>query len=71
VDDLEAPWTFDYKFDFIFYRMMVGAFADVPRFIEQSFENLNSGGWIEMEGLCFPIQCDDSTLADDAPLRKW
>jgi cyclopropane fatty-acyl-phospholipid synthase-like methyltransferase len=71
VDDLEEPWTFSHKFDFIFSRMMVAGFANFPRFFEQSFENLNAGGWIELVDICFPVQCDDGTLAEDAPLRKW
>ena len=50
--------------------MMVGSFANFPRFSEQSFENLNPG-WIELADICFPVQCNDGTLAENAPLRKW
>jgi SAM-dependent methyltransferase len=38
VDDLEEPWTFSHKFDFIHSRMMTGSFRDWPRFFEQSLE---------------------------------
>lgn len=38
VDDLEEPWTFTQKFDFIYSRMMCGAFADFDNFFRQSFE---------------------------------
>lgn len=38
VDDLEEPWTFTNKFDFIYSRMMSGAFANWPLFFKQSFE---------------------------------
>ena len=38
VDDLEEPWTFSHKFDFIHSRMMTGSFCDWPRFFEQSLE---------------------------------
>jgi SAM-dependent methyltransferase len=38
VDDLEEPWTFREKFDFIYSRMMTASFADWPRFFEQCFE---------------------------------
>jgi len=38
VDDSEDTWTFSHKFDFIHNRAMEGAFADWPRFFQQSFE---------------------------------
>ena len=38
VDDLEEPWTFSAKFDFIYSRMMTASFANWPRFFQQSFE---------------------------------
>jgi SAM-dependent methyltransferase len=38
IDDLEEPWTFADKFDFIYSRMMTSSFANWPRFFEQSFE---------------------------------
>lgn len=38
IDDLEEPWTFSDKFDFIYSRMMTSSFADWPRFFGQSFE---------------------------------
>lgn len=38
VDDLEDEWTYSYKFDFIYGRMLTGSIADWPRFIRQSFE---------------------------------
>lgn len=38
IDDLEEPWTFNKKFDFIYARMMTGSFSDWPRFFEQSYE---------------------------------
>jgi hypothetical protein len=38
VDDLEAPWIFQDKFDFIYSRMMTGAFRDWPQFFANSFK---------------------------------
>jgi SAM-dependent methyltransferase len=71
VDDLEQPWTFPNKFDFIFARMMVGSFADFPKFFGQAFQGLNAGGWIEMSDICFPVACDDGSLPNDSALAKW
>ncbi len=71
VDDLEEQWTFPNKFDFVYARMMVGGFADFPRFFGQAFAGLNAGGWIEMTDICFPVACDDETLPKDSALTKW
>lgn len=71
IDDLEEPWTFSQKFDFIYSRMMVGGFADFPRFFEQAFENLTPEGWIELADICFPVQDDDDSLPADSALKRW
>jgi hypothetical protein len=36
--NLEEPWTFPYRFDYIHSCMMTGAFEDWPRFHGQAFE---------------------------------
>lgn len=71
IDDLEEPWTFAQPFDFIFARMIVGAFADFPRFFQQSFEHLSPGGWIECMDICNPIKADDSSMPSDTALLQW
>jgi len=71
VDDLEETWTFNKSFDFIFARMTVGAFADSPRFFQQSFEHLVPGGWIECMDICNPIKADDSSMTSDTALLQW
>jgi hypothetical protein len=38
IDDIEEPWTYRFKFDFIHMRMMVGSVANFPRLFEQAFE---------------------------------
>jgi len=48
IDDLEERWTFNEKFDFIHSRLMTGSFASFPAFFAQSFDALNSGGYIEV-----------------------
>jgi SAM-dependent methyltransferase len=70
VDDLEEPWTFSAKFDFIYSRMMTVSFADWPKFFKQSFDNLNPGGWLEVADI-YPITSDDGTLKEDSSLHKW
>ncbi|RDW84508.1 S-adenosyl-L-methionine-dependent methyltransferase-4 [Coleophoma cylindrospora] len=71
IDDLEERWTFSDKFDFIFARMLNGSLADWPKFFQQSWENLNPGGYVEVADSIFPAQCDDGTLPADSALAKW
>ncbi|KAH7121918.1 S-adenosyl-L-methionine-dependent methyltransferase [Dactylonectria estremocensis] len=70
VDDLEEPWAFQGKFDFIYSRMMTAAFADWPHFFQQSYENLNPGGWLELVDIC-PIKSDDDTMKPDSAVLRW
>ncbi|RDW58611.1 S-adenosyl-L-methionine-dependent methyltransferase-11 [Coleophoma cylindrospora] len=71
IDDLESNWTFAEKFDFIYSRMMIGSFADVPRFVQQSFDNLTQGGYLEMVDLSFPVKLNDGEFPPDSAFLKW
>ncbi|KAL3425366.1 methyltransferase [Phlyctema vagabunda] len=71
IDDLEEPWNFSRKFDYVHSMMMTGAFRDWPRFYEQAFENLESGGWVEIQDIDFPIRCDDDTMPKSSYLYQW
>ncbi|KAL2758875.1 hypothetical protein ACRALDRAFT_2040938 [Sodiomyces alcalophilus JCM 7366] len=71
IDDLEDEWAFSHSFDLVFGRMLVGAIADWPRFIKQSYDNLEPGGWLELQDVCFPPGCDDGTVTDDEPISQW
>jgi hypothetical protein len=70
VDDLEDEWTFSYKFDFIFTRMLTGSIGDWPKFMHQSFANLSPGGWLECQDICLPVGCDDDTVAGTY-VQQW
>ncbi|KAJ4418911.1 hypothetical protein N0V82_005260 [Gnomoniopsis sp. IMI 355080] len=50
---------------------MTGAFRDWENYYRQAYENLNSGGWIEVQDVQFPLHCDDSTLAATGALKRW
>ncbi|KAH6714744.1 S-adenosyl-L-methionine-dependent methyltransferase [Leptodontidium sp. MPI-SDFR-AT-0119] len=71
IDDLEDTWVFSHKFDFIYTRMLVGSFANWPRFFEQAYENLAPGGWLEVTDICFPGRSDDNSWLPDSALKKW
>ncbi|KAF2734129.1 S-adenosyl-L-methionine-dependent methyltransferase [Polyplosphaeria fusca] len=71
VDDLEKPWTFSRKFDYIHCQLMIGAFQDWPRFFSQSFEFLQKDGYLEVHDIDFVIKCDDGSLPTNSPLVRW
>ncbi|KAH6963207.1 methyltransferase [Fusarium avenaceum] len=71
VDDLEEPWDYSQKFDFVFARFLTGSIRDWPKFFNQSFKNLNPGGRIEMIDILYPLQSDDGTLTKDSTSFKW
>jgi SAM-dependent methyltransferase len=70
VDDVEEPWTYSVKFDFIYSRMMTAALADWPRFFQRAYDHLAPGGWIELADIC-PLTSDDGTLTEDLSMTKW
>ncbi|KAH7348872.1 S-adenosyl-L-methionine-dependent methyltransferase [Rhexocercosporidium sp. MPI-PUGE-AT-0058] len=71
IDDLEDEWVFSQKFDFIYSRMLVGSFANWPRFFEQAYENLTPGGWMEVTDICFPARSDDNSWPPGSALKEW
>jgi cyclopropane fatty-acyl-phospholipid synthase-like methyltransferase len=70
IDDLEDEWTFSEPFDYIYTRFMTVSFANWPRFFDQSFTNLNTGGWIEVLDI-LPPTSDDGTMSPDTALYRW
>ncbi|KAH6672676.1 S-adenosyl-L-methionine-dependent methyltransferase [Plectosphaerella plurivora] len=71
IDDVESEWTYNSKFNFIFGRMLVGSISDWPAFIQRSYDNLEPGGWMELQDITFPVECDDGSMKSDAAVKKW
>jgi hypothetical protein len=71
IDDLEKEWTWTQKFDFIFARMMLGCFTDFPQIIKVAFDNLEPGGYLELQDMSLPARSDDGTLHPESYLSKW
>ncbi|KAL4726553.1 hypothetical protein ACLX1H_005440 [Fusarium chlamydosporum] len=71
VDDLEEPWDYSKKFDFVFARFLTGSIRNWPKFFSESFKNLNPGGRIEMIDIVYPLLSDDDSLTKHSALFKW
>jgi hypothetical protein len=61
IDDANAQWAFGKKFDYIHTRSITSGIKDWDRLLQQAFDHLNPGGWIELHELHMPIKCDDGT----------
>lgn len=51
--------------------MMLGCFEDLPRIIQVAFDNLEPGGYLELQDMALPAQSDDKTLHPDSYLAEW
>ncbi|KAK1962343.1 methyltransferase domain-containing protein [Colletotrichum sublineola] len=71
VDDIEKEWTWSQPFDFIFFRSMIGSFASWPDMLAKAYENLEPGGYLELQDNMFPLQCQDGPMSDDFVPYKW
>ncbi|KAK1706016.1 S-adenosyl-L-methionine-dependent methyltransferase [Colletotrichum lupini] len=71
VDDLEEPWTYHTKFDYIHTRAMTSSISDWRRFFKQSYDFLEPGGYLELQEGHMRPECDDGTLKPDSPLVEW
>ncbi|KAI3339155.1 S-adenosyl-L-methionine-dependent methyltransferase [Ustulina deusta] len=70
IDDVEDDWMFSAKFDYIHGRHMVGSITDFPKLFNTIYENLNPGGWVEMQDYYVKLQSIDGTL-DGTVLQRW
>ncbi|OHW96818.1 methyltransferase domain-containing protein [Colletotrichum incanum] len=71
IDDVESPWVNEGKYDFIFCRYMAASIADWPKLIQNIYNNLNPGGWVEFQDYDISFHSDDGTLTDKHHTDKW
>ncbi|KAI8316423.1 putative methyltransferase tdiE [Colletotrichum sp. SAR11_59] len=71
VDDVEDEWTFSRPFSYIHSRVMTSSISDWRLYLRRCFDNLEPGGWLELQELdCVP-RSDDGTLTPENTLNKW
>ena len=71
VDDCEAEWAFQHKFDMIHVRYMAAALKDWPNLVRQCYENTLPGGWTELQDFDLVYRAEDGSLPVDSPLSSW
>ncbi|EMC98318.1 hypothetical protein BAUCODRAFT_32337 [Baudoinia panamericana UAMH 10762] len=70
IDDAEDDWLYHHRFDYVHLRLMAGCFADWPNLFRQAYENLEPGGWIELQDYGLPVRSTDNTHIGTA-LQSW
>ena len=71
IDDCESDWSFSKPFDFIHLRILGGSLADWPKLIDNVYNNLAPGGYIEIADWETYSRTDDDSLPDESALNKW
>ncbi|KAF2107671.1 S-adenosyl-L-methionine-dependent methyltransferase [Lophiotrema nucula] len=73
IDDAESDWVYgpEEKFDFIHSRGMSGSIGDWDKLIQQSYANLQPGGWLEFQEPEAWVYSDDDTGERAPSLRQW
>ncbi|TID13988.1 gb [Venturia nashicola] len=63
------PWGGPY--DFIHTRFMLGTAPNFKTVIQEAYDNLEPGGWMESQELWPKSGCDDDTMPTDFILKEW
>ncbi|KAI9855978.1 MAG: hypothetical protein M1813_009303 [Trichoglossum hirsutum] len=71
IDDCESPWSFSSKFNFIHARTLGGSIKDLPALLKQAYDNLEPGGWLELQEYETTSKTDDDSFPEDSALLRW
>ncbi|RAK98443.1 class I SAM-dependent methyltransferase [Aspergillus ibericus CBS 121593] len=70
VDDVEKDWVDTEPYDYIHCRYMAGSIRDWPRLIQQCYNNLKPGGWLELQESINTLYSEDESLKPDSYMVK-
>jgi SAM-dependent methyltransferase len=63
IEDVEEDWLYHKNsFDFIFGRELLMAIRDWPRLIQQAYDHLKPGGYLELEMTYPKTYCEDNSI---------
>ncbi|KAK2051023.1 methyltransferase domain-containing protein [Colletotrichum caudatum] len=71
VDDIEDEWTFTQPFQYIHSRFMTSSIRDWKLYLQRCYDNLEPGGYLELQETAIFAKSDDGTLKPEHPLIKW
>jgi trans-aconitate methyltransferase len=72
VDDAESEWLYgNQPFDYIHGRGMTGGIGDWRKLVRQAYNNLQPGGWLELQEHETEIMSDDGTHLQAKNFMLW
>lgn len=69
-EDSEEPWIHDYKFDYVHLRMVFTCFDNPRRIIENAFNHMKPGAWIEFQDGSADIASQSQTFQGEKHGRR-
>lgn len=65
-------WVYDYEepFDFVYMRLVNSCFDDHRTVFRKAFDNMEPGGWIELNDATFELLCTDGSV-EGTNIQKW
>ncbi|KUJ15418.1 S-adenosyl-L-methionine-dependent methyltransferase [Mollisia scopiformis] len=64
-----TPWPFTQKFHYIHGRAMMSCFDSAALVIQEAYQNLEPGGWLELQDVVAPWTDVDGSLSNSALLH--
>lgn len=71
VGDFTAPWVFDRKFNYIHSRAITIGVQDWEKLVDEVWQNLEPGGWVEFQEYHLPWASDDGTIERCPKFEQW
>ncbi|KAK1465162.1 methyltransferase domain-containing protein [Colletotrichum melonis] len=71
IDDVESRWVGNRMFDYIFVRYMLVSIQDWPKLVQNIYEHLNPGGWVEFQDMDGLYYSDDGTYTAQYTTHTW
>jgi hypothetical protein len=70
VDDAEDDWTYSQKFDYIHGRLLFSCFNDMAGVVRKAYDELEPGGYLEMQEINCRLHGVDDTTKGTA-IQRW
>ncbi|KAK1460635.1 hypothetical protein CCUS01_08740 [Colletotrichum cuscutae] len=71
VDDAEDPWLYSRPFQYIHSRVITSGISSWAKYLKKCYDNLEPGGWVELQEIDLAPTSDDGTLKPDSALLRW
>lgn len=71
VDDIEDEWMHGDDWDLVHLRCISPWLKDQPKVLRMAYEHMKPGAWVEIQEFDSRANCDDGSLPEDAPLKRF